>query len=443
MAFTIADVSAILKVEYAGPIREQLNNAHVLFKMVRKNKKAYNSALQHYIPLHTGRNSGLASVGDGARLPDGGNQSYVAAIFTPTYHYAVIELTGPSLAATRNDIGSFMRGLKSEVTGAITDRVQDNQRQMWGHGGGLLTAISEATAESTTTTCVVNSTKYLSPNMSILVAKMDDGTTVTGSTNTVASITNSTTFELGTAINFAAITEGGYGIYRAKSVGGVVSASNRDPTSAATWATLKEMWGLRAICAITNPGAVDAFPGDTAQGFGTTYFGQINRTTSSFWKPTHLTNGNVNRDLTLDLMQQSVDEADIAAGKRVGHICTNHAGARRYAALSRADKRYGSSGDVKLDGGYGDLAYSGIPIYADKSAGSPEDPSQLRGFYFLNMPALEFGVLKDNHWLNEDGSMLHQLEGFDKWRGTHAFYGNLGAESCNRHVFLGDISETA
>lgn len=452
-AFTIANVPEVLKSHFQDPVREELNDAHLLLKMVRRTDRNFYGGKEAVLALHTAWNNSVASVGESATLPDGGGDGFANAKFFPKYHYVIFEITGPGIAATRNKIGAYLNGLKATIKGTVMAHKQDLQRQCWGNGSCILTGCT-ADNNNTDADINVNSTKFLAPGMNIMVAEMDDG--ANAQYLTISSVVSDTNVTLTGAKTAFATTN--FAVYRAKSVSGALSASNRDPTSAATWAGdssngTNEIWGLRAIVSNANPGAATNPFQDSDHGMGPSgsrttgaLFGNLSRATNSFWQANTLTNSGTLRDLSVDLLQQALDQADILSGKVPGAIFTSHAMARRVAALAQTDKRYGASGSVTLDPGYGNVAFAGVPIYKDKSAGGQEDPSALNGLYFVHMDSLEMQVLEDWHWLSAGGGdmdILDKIKNKDAWEATHALYANLGAEACNRHTWLGDVSEAA
>ena len=79
---------------------------------------------------------------------------------------------------------------------------------------------------------------------------------------------------------------------------------------------------------------------------------------------------------------------------------------RRYAGLLQADKRYPAGGEITLDGGYKALEYNGIPLTADKGAGTAENPGLLEGIYWVSLDNLEFLELEPYQWMDKDGAVL-------------------------------------
>lgn len=427
MAFDLTAIQDILKIDYMPPVREQLNSATWLLKNLRRNDRSY-VGKEAYLPLHKGRNVGIGArkedLGSAGvhTLPDAGNQVYDKARFFTKYNYGRIKVTGPSIKATRNDVGAFVRAVSSEMQGLVRDLKVDINRQLFHDGSSVLTDTGVTTAS---TTVVVSSTKFLQPGMLIDVVIRASGATGTGAVGrTVVSITDATSFVISGA---AITTDATYGVFRGNA---------RDT---AAWGGTVEMWGLEAAISAVNPGKTMA---DGANNGLTDTFGEISRTGSVFWDSRILSNAGVLRDLKLDLMQQAFDETDIEGDAVPGVILTNHAIKRRYAALLQSDKRYPAGGEITLDGGYRALEFNGVALVADKDASLANTPGVLQRLYFITMSSMEMLVMSDWEWMDDDGAVLSRVSGKDSYEGTLYAYMNLACDRPNANALLADISET-
>jgi hypothetical protein len=134
--FGLSEASNVLKVVYLPPVREMLDNATPLLKYVEKEIQELAGGSDFVIPLHVGRND---AAGDGAaengtlRLP--GKQGYAKTSTRPKYLYGRIQVSGPVIAATKNNKGAFLKALESEMKGLMTDTKRAFNRQL--HGDGL------------------------------------------------------------------------------------------------------------------------------------------------------------------------------------------------------------------------------------------------------------------------------------------------------------------
>ena len=447
MAFTLSTVTEILKTDFKPRVRAQLNNATVLHGFVKKDPEAYQGS-EAKLALHNSRNVGTGARREGAKLPVAGNQGYANAKFGVAYLYGGISLTGPSMKATRNDVGAYVRGLHSEMVGLTKDLKVDMNRQLWHDGTGVLTH-TLANSAGATNDVEVESTKFIKVGMQIMIVDKDAVVKAVGRTVTVVIDDNNFTIDGGT-ITWAVgqLVIGG--------VNGTDADGARDIGSATLFRDKLEMWGLEAICSDVNPGRLRSATLGTAVGLGgfdqgivSGQFGQIDRNANSFWRSNFLTTqprGTAAvspRDLEMDLMQHAYDLSDIEADEEPGLILGNHALKRRYAALLQADKRYPSGGEITLDGGYKALEFNGTALTADKDASLTATPQKLERFYFLVPSTLKFLIMADWQWMDEDGAMLSRVSNKDQYEATMFSYQDFACDRPNANTVLDNVKETA
>jgi hypothetical protein len=134
---TLTTVDSILKEYYLGPVQEQLNNEVLLLsRLEARSEDLVGKAA--FVPLHTNRSAGIGAVAESATLPTAGNQSYARAEYDLKYLYGRIQVTGPSMAKTKSDAGSFLQILKGELDGVRADLTKDLARQAYGTGDGVI-----------------------------------------------------------------------------------------------------------------------------------------------------------------------------------------------------------------------------------------------------------------------------------------------------------------
>jgi hypothetical protein len=112
--FDIASAQNIMKSVYLPPIRELLNNSTVLLKYLEKEVQD-TEGLNFNIPLHVPATKRPATVAvntaRSANLPVPGKQGYSNAQVPAKYLYSRIAVSGPVIAATKSNKGSFLRAL--------------------------------------------------------------------------------------------------------------------------------------------------------------------------------------------------------------------------------------------------------------------------------------------------------------------------------------------
>lgn len=394
MGVTLSAISDILKNQYLGPIREQLNNDIILLSRLEKDDESV-VGKNFTIPLHIGRNEGIGATTDGGTLPTAGNQSYKETIVPMRYLYGRIQLTGPSMKASRSNEGAFVRALESEMKGLARDLKSDLNRQLFGDGSGLLATCASASTVNIT----VDSTAKLRVGMKVDILVSADGSVTAGVAGaTITSITSATVFVVNTAPATPASIGATYGVYRAGArnleimgLGGIVT--NADPASGA-------LQGL----------AVASYP---------------------VWKASVLTDSS-NRAISESLMQTAIDTVSQAGDGEVSAIYTTFGVRRAYQALLTTDRQYVNTMDLK--GGAKAIAYDNMPIIADKNCPANK-------MYFIDENALKFYRLSDFDWMQEDGAVLSRVSGSDAYEATMFLYSELGTSARNAHAVLDKITE--
>ena len=148
-----------------------------------------------------------------------------------------------------------------------------------------------------------------------------------------------------------------------------------------------------------------------------------------------LANGGTNRALTLDLLQQSSDEAEKKGG-RISIIVATYELRRKYADLLVADKRFVNK--LSLDGGFSALEYSAggepIPFVVDRH-------SRDNMIFFIDESTLALYRASDFDWMDSDGNILSRVSGRDAYEATLFIYQNLGVTAPNRNTVLRDVTQ--
>jgi hypothetical protein len=389
MAFDLAAANAVLKEDYLGPVREQLNNDNpVINKLVQNKQEA--TGKRFFVPLHYGRNNGIGYRAEGAALPTAGNQKYKESTANVKYLYGGIEITGPTIKAMRNDKGAFIRALESEMKGLTKDLKDQRARALFGDGTGKLATFA---VNTTTNTLTVDKIKYFQVGMKIDI--VNSGGTVTVSNRTITAINKSTKTitvdgaTVTTANTDFAVVTGDYNI-EAMGLGGIMS------------------------------------PTLTLQG--------INPATDTFWTPNRVANGGSTRAISQALMRQCIDLSEIEGGK-IDMITTSYGVRAALEALMQQNVRFVKPLD--LEGGYKVLEYDGIPIMVDRYHESNR-------MYFIDSSEIDLYQLSDFEWMQDDkGAALAPVPGYDKYAATMYCYETLVTYRRNAHTELADLTEAA
>lgn len=145
---TLALADAVLKEDYHGPVREQINNDVKLVAQIGKNTDSI-VGRRAIVPLHMGRNTGIGSRLEGEVLPEAGNQSWTTQIINLHSHYGRVRFTKQVISRMASDRGSFLRATDEEMTGLKNDLGRDYNRQAWGTSDGVIATCGVTTASVT------------------------------------------------------------------------------------------------------------------------------------------------------------------------------------------------------------------------------------------------------------------------------------------------------
>jgi hypothetical protein len=392
MGATLTTLNAVLKNLYLPPLAEQVNN-EVLPLQRWDHSAAELVGLQAVVPLHSGRSGAYGARPENGTLPTAANQVYAQAVYDLTYHYGSIEITGPAIKKSKNDVGSFIRGLEGEMEGILNDVKMEVARQFYGDGTGRV-ATCGVTAASTTV--VLSSAEsivkgHLYPGKPIDVGTLANPTSV-ASARTVVSVN-----EAGPSfvISGAAVTTAGTDfIFHA---GDAAAAS-----------VSYEMQGLQSMV----PTAANTFGG-------------INAATSSYWD--NQRDGS-STTISLDQLQRAENRVRLAGGEPSAKI-TTYGIQRLYYNLLQNQVRYVDP--MKLEAGFMTLAHNGYPVIADRHA-------PWGRLFTLSEKNIKIYTNEDWHWIDDDGDVLFRISGKDAYGATLRRYMQMGTDRRNvQHVIYG------
>jgi hypothetical protein len=454
---TLSNYDEVLKTYYLDGIQDYLNNSTILKNLIEVNEKDI-TGKDATIEMHYGRSSGTAAVGDGGDLPTSAYQKFQTATVPMKYVYGRIEVTGPSIAATRNSKGAYGKALDTEVRGIVNDLSKEVNRMDWGAGYGLL-----ARWQSGSSTAIVLQKKYRgcaaggdafgsafggkyldkrTDCVAVVCSSISSATsasyTVDSTALTVSALTKGTAGTDTLTITDAAVTEAASTFY----VRGNATQQSLG-TAAASGGHRKESMGLRGLVTDqniddisisdgTNTGLGTTSPGvDALQGLavGTyTWFKSIVDSHSSGRYAGQ-------RALSLTLMQTMFDMVEEQAGKDFGPtlMLTTRAIRREYLELVRANKTFVNT--MELDGGWTALDYNGVPFTVDNDAIDGE-------IYFLTLADIQMYRMSDYDWMQKDGAVLSRISGYDIYEAVLYRYHEMGIKNRATQGVITDIAYT-
>lgn len=359
-------LNSVLKYDYLGPIRKQLNDSSPFLAQIDKSSRdVHGRGL--WIPLHISRNSGVATLGTTgtATLPTAGEQGYQHVNVLTKDTYASILIYGKAIRATRNDRGAFLRAVRAEVEGAVSDAKIDLERQLI--ASDTTGTLTTATSTANDATIDVVSTQYLEEGMKI---DIDSDTN-----QEIKEVVSATQIEMTAAVNHAS----GDIIKRT----GVTSGD--------------ELNGLKLMLS------------NTATLMG------LDVATYPFWKAQIVGTAGSPVALTeLDMLE--VCDLVAKKGGEVDTIMTGFGGRRAFYNLLQSQKRFGEvNNKMKIKGGFNALVWSAgekdIPIIVSRYW--PETAAET-SIGFLAMKELSLGQMSDFDWMEEDGNVLARQTGASK-----------------------------
>jgi hypothetical protein len=454
-AAILSNYSEVLKTFYLPAIQEQLNNGTVLASMLETNETDV-AGKNATINLHYGRNSGTGARADGGSLPDAGYQKHQTCTVPMRYQYGRVTFSGPTIAATRDQKGSYANVVDNEIQGITKDLMMEVNRQLWGCGYGIV-ARWRTTGSGTSYTLQrsyrgntaggdgFGSTfggKYIKPNgnnSAVPVVMTEASAVITATTVDATDIAVSAVVET-PLLGYDTITCTDPSVTEA--VGTYYVRPGAAPSLATTTAAgtgRYEMVGLRGIVTDTDLDDIALFSGTStsntapiADGFQNLVVG-----TYTWWKAivdAHSAGRyGGQRALTFKLMDKMFDKVEENAGKDYGPdvVITTRAIRREYKELCEGDRRMVNT--MTLDGGWKALEYNGIPLMVDDDAIDGE-------IYFLTMRDLQIYRMSDYNWMDKDGSIMSRISGYDAYEAVLYRYAELGCKRRNSQGVLCDIS---
>lgn len=409
MAFVGASVastlSGVLKDVYRGSVVEQLNNEVLVPQLIGRESEDF-SGNQVVLSVHKQRSAGVFARGENVAFGDPGAQLYAKPVYDIKSLYGRLRITGLGKVKTATSAGSFIRVLEGEVNGLKNDLKMDLARQLYGDGTAR---ISSGAASASNTISIRplagGSTDTDEPlrkgeiyiGMIIDIGTLAAPTTVASARDvTDINVANKTITISGAAVT---VTSGTHFIFRSG--------------NAAASSVSYEIDGLQKLM----PTAANTFGGIDASAAG-----------NSWWDNLRI---NAAGALTLDLMTQAFNTSAVAGGE-VSSMIASFGIQRALFNLLQPQVRYMNPTSIK--GGFQALDYMGKPFFADRQA-------PFGKVLFLDKRFVNMYDTGEWDWLDEDGSILKWVVGFDAWEAVLAKYCNLGASRRNTQLVMYGLTD--
>ncbi len=419
MSLTLTTADEVLKEDYKGPVREQLNNTVFLLSQLESNTDDI-VGRHAVVPIHTSRTSGVGARAEGGTLPTAGSQGHKTVRIPLRRNYGRIQISGPVIQAMSSDRGAFVRAVDNETTGLTSDLKRDVNRQVHGTSNGVIATCGTTTASTTlqlatSTTATQIRQAYNDGGMVIDIGTVANPTavasarTVTGYDEAAKTLTIS-----GAAVT----TDGTHFIFRHGNGG--ASDNSGDPDDDGQ----REVTGLQSI--------VD----DTAN---------IQTLTTSAvptWKSLVVANGGTNRALSENLINKAIQDTEIRSGEQIKLLLSNAPVNRAAASLLTATRR--NVDNVDLEAGYRGIKWTALAEGMRQSGGDcalvwDQDCVENTLFGLATDKLVQY-VGSDWDWMDQDGAVLSRVSNQDAYEATMFKYHEVATTKRNAHFRIDDIA---
>ena len=452
-AANLSHYDEILKTYYLPGIVDYLNHDTILSDIIEVNKKDI-SGKNATIENHYGRSTGTGVAADGGALPTASYQKFKTMTVPMKKMYGRIEVTGPTLAATKDDKGAYAKALDTEVKGIVEDVKKEANRMHWGCGYGILARNYQAWSSPS----VIVQKAYRGGGGTFgyafgsafgskyLNTQRTDGYGVTPSSIGSASsgsftvdTTNVTVTAVTKGAKYDTITCGDPGT--SEVAGEFFIRKAALASVAVSGAHRLEPMGLRGLISDLDLDSIAiSSDGETTVGLSTALNDPLQGLAVATYPwfvaivDKHASGRYAGqRALTLTLMQTMFDMVEETAGKNYGPnlILTTRALRREYLELCQADRR--TVNTMQLDGGWSALDYNGVPLTVDNDAIDGE-------IYFLTTKDLQMYVMSDYDWMEKDGAVLSRISGYDTYEAVLFRYEEFGVTNRATQGVLCDLA---
>ena len=416
---TLSTLSNILKEYYLGPVAEQLNNEVLLLSRLESRSEDLVGKYA-YVPLHKTRSGGIGARGESAALPVAGKQGYDKAKYDLKYLYGAVQVTGPSVAKTKSDAGSFLQVLKAELDGLRNDLRRDMARQVYGDGTARI-----AKCGTTTTANVVVLAADAASGTDVFAGKeaIRKGHLYVGMLVDIGTVAAPTTIASGreiTAVDYdnGTITISGATVSTTSSHFIFRAGAGTAGGASATGSRSNEVDGLGRIVSVAT---------------SDNYLGELNGSTEKWWDNQRMAIADTSTyRLSKEDLQKAINLVRLQGASPTAMV-TSLGVQREFYMLLEDDVRYVEpDSGLNLGAGFKTLSYNGMPLIADIDA-------PYGRIYVLDESTMKVFSDQDWHFLDMDGSTLRQVQGYDVFEAVMARYMNLGATRRNNQIVVTGI----
>jgi hypothetical protein len=380
---TINRIGGILKNVYSDAIVEQQNLAAVARKLFTKAKGVRLGGDHYEVSIRIGGNrAGVGARNSDDQLPIPLRQQEKKFQIFDRAVFGVIRVFDKDIQNSKDNKQAFINHLDDEVTQVAKDVMKHMNIMTYGDGTGTLTVVNAGTA---------NTNQFV------------------GKSGTAFGSFGTRYLQLNDQIDIWDPT-----FVTQRTPAGGVSVTNIDPTTQTV--TMSQNLTLTALDVVVRANSANkeyiGLQLATDNSSAVT-FQSLSRGTFAILR------GNVlsvaGAGLAESHLQQIISLIEMSSGETPDRFLTGNAQWDAYVALGQSLKRYVNT--QKLDRGFQELDYNGIPFLKDVDA-SPA------AIFALNSEYCQNGVVTPLSWSEEDGSILKWDAGYAAYKAFMREYGN-------------------
>ncbi len=412
-----ATFSAAMKTKFLGPIRDGLHKGKVLlFGDPDANPEQFKGILpraenidfvgnEFRIPIKAKRNQAVGFRSENETLPAPGSSKFTYLTEPMRHAYGVFNITGQLLKASESTDGAFKQAFKAEMDDTILSSKIDHNRAAFGDGSGKMATFRNIEAIGQTVLDVDTTINFRGGEV------VDHVTSAGVVVNPALEVTDVDRVNRTITVTPALATASTTAQY-------LVRASRDSTVAIPNNSQNKEIQGLASI--VSPTGTLHA----------------IAPASYPFWKSNSQTGVGAIGDTPLRNAVDGVgfeSGVDLEGGNDFAMVTTR--GVRsRYGATLTSLKQFTNAESVKLHGGFTALMFDEHPIFID-------DQCPLGTMFGLSLNDLFWAQQSDWEWMDEDGSVLKQELGKDRYIAYLFKYSQLGTTRRNSHFILTGITD--
>jgi hypothetical protein len=382
---TISRIGGILKNTYGPGIVEQQNKKTYILDQLEKMSEGFRAGGDHFeFPARVaGARAAVQPQLASDALPSPTRQNEQKFLVYDKALTGVIRVYDKDIENTKGNDRAFINHLDDEVTNMLQDMKCVLNIDFFMDGTGILGTIQVGATSATQTLLVSTAFGGFGSRYLVVGDKVDiyDSTGVTSRTS-------------GAGVTVSSITASSAGGNASVVFSGSVATTTNDIIVRGIAGPNNSYTGLHTA---TNASGV---------------FQNLSRTTYPILKGNVITGSGALNETNL---QQLLSLIEIAADDSPSKFVAGHGNFDAYTSLGYAQKRFM---DMKVDKGFSQADFNGIPFQKDKDC----PPAEVIA---LNEQWIRNGQLTGLSWMEEDGDVLKWDAGFAAYKAVARQYGNL------------------